>query len=575
MLPHKIRERKIVQWGLAYVAGAWAMIQLAEFLWGLYGWPPGILRAIPIFAVIGLLTVLVLAWFHGEKGRQRAGGIELAMLTGIMVLAGGVFYMLRKDAMTAVVDVAAADPLAAEQGSIAVLPFADMSPAKDQTYFSDGLSEELLNVLAQIPELRVAARTSSFSFRDSNASIDSIARTLRVEYVLEGSVRTIGERVRITAQLIKAGTGSHVWSNTYDRDLKDVFAVQEEISRAIVNALRLQIGGRASGALALTGTSDPEAHGLVLRGVFEQNKKTAEGIREAVRLFERAIERDPNYARAHALAGYAYHYIAYRRFGPVDENYRRANEAARKALALDPKSAEAHIVLGRVKDIHEWDFKGAEEHFARAVELNPGLADAYNFRAWLLMRLGRTEESLAAAERGVLLDPVSIPAQNTLATMYSYARDYPRSMAVYREALNLSPGNPIVLGNMALTAGISGKYDEALRYMDQAAGVEDNDPFVLATLGFIYGRTGRTADAQEKLRQLRAIENASPYLIAMVHTSVGDKEAAFRELERAYQQHDDYMPDLGVDDVFDPLRGDPRMARLLERVGLPAATPIT
>lgn len=566
----QIKQRKVVQWALAYLAGAWLMLQLADLLADAYEWPPIVLRLLPALLAIGLLIVLVIAWYHGERGAQRVSVPELIMITGILTLAGVSVAFLRRDKAAAAGDVAIAASPATEQGSIAVLPFTDMSPQKDQAYFSDGLSEELLNVLAQIPELRVAARTSSFSFRDSKASIDSIARALRVEYVLEGSVRTAAERVRITAQLIKAGTGYHVWSNTYDRDVKDVFAVQDEISHAIVHALRLKIGGgRDSLALAHAGTRDPEAHGLVLKGIFELNKKTAPSLVQAQAFFEQAIARDPNYAAAHALLGNAHHYIAYRRFGSVTANYERAKQAAEKALQLDPRTAEAHVVLGRVKDIHEWRFADAEAHFARAVELNPGLADAHVFRAWLLMRLGHPRESLAAAQRAVLLDPVSVPAHNTLGTMYSYARDYVRSMASYRDALALDENNPIVLGNMALTAAIAGQLEAAQQYAQETLKIDPNDQFTQATLGYVHARAGQRAEAEAALRKLRAIEDASSYLTAMVHTALGDHDAAFKDLERAVSQHDDYVGDLGVDDVFDPLRNDPRMAKLLTQIGLP------
>jgi TolB-like protein/Tfp pilus assembly protein PilF len=572
----QIKQRKIVQWALAYLAGAWLILQLAQLLADAYAWSPTIMRLLPALLAIGLLVVLVLAWYHGDQGEQRVSVPELIMIAGILTVAGVAVAFLRRDKADAAGDVAAvASPVtespATEQGSIAVLPFTDMSPQKDQAYFSDGLSEELLNVLAQIPELRVAARTSSFSFRDSKASIDSIARALRVEYVLEGSVRTAAERVRITAQLIKAGTGYHVWSNTYDRNVKDVFAVQDEISRAIVAALRLKIGG-GKDSLALAGTSDPEAHALVLKGIFEQNKRTAPSLVQAQMFFEQAIQRDPNYARAHALLGNAHQYIAYRRFGPVAANYERAKQSAEKALQLDPRTAEAHVVLGRVKDVHDWRFADAEAHFARAVELNPGLAEAQVFRAWLLMRLGHPGESLAAAQRAVLLDPVSVPAQNTLGTMYSYARDYARSMASYRNALALGE-NPIVLGNMALTAAIAGQLDEAQRYAQEVVKIDPGDQFTLATLGYIHARAGNRAEAEAALRKLRAMADASAYLIAMVHTALGDVDAAFRELERAVAQHDDYVGDLGVDDVFDPLRNDPRMTKLLKQIGLPERQP--
>jgi adenylate cyclase len=562
-----LKQRKIVQWALAYLAAAWLLLQLVGLLADAYSWPAIVLRLLPVILVLGLLITLVIAWYHGEKGAQRVSVPELVMIAGILTLAGAAVAFVRKDKKPAVNDVATIAAATAEQGSIAVLPFADMSPEKNQAFFSDGLTEELLNVLAQIPELRVAARTSSFSFRDTKASVDSIARALRVEYVLEGSVRTAANRVRITAQLIKAATGFHVWSNTYDRDVKDVFAVQDEISRAIVDALRLKIGGMDT--LVLAGTSDPEAHTLVLRGLFEVNKKTEPGVQEGKRLLEQAVARDPAYAKAWAGLGSAHWYIAYRRFGPADANYAQAKKDAEKALALDARTGEAYVVLGRVMDIHEWRFAEAEAQFGRAVALNPGLAEAHMLRAWLLMRLGRQREAIASAQRSVLLDPISPASHNTLGAMYSYARQTDNSINAYREALAVSPDNPIVLANMALTYATANRHAEALALAKASEKVQQDDQFTQATLGFVHARAGRRTEAEAELRKLREDTEASAYLIAMIFAGMGETDAAFEELERAVAQHDDYVADLSVDDVFDPIRSDPRMAALLKRIGLP------
>ena len=555
----QIKHRKIFQWTVAYLAGAWLLMQVAQWLAAVYSWPVAFLRFMPVILAAGLLVVLVLAWYQGEAGRQRMSGGELAILAGILLLAGiGVSLVRPKPAATA-------KPVV-EQGSIAVLPFTDMSAAKDQAYFSDGLSEELLNMLAQVPQLRVAARTSSFSFRDKSVAIDSVARALHVEYVLEGSVRTAGQQVRITAQLIKAADGFHVWSDAYDRTLQDVFAVQEEISKAIVDALRLRI---SSGTIpvAQADSTDPETHALVLRGRYALAQRGESNIRNAVVLMQQAVARDSGYAPAWTGLAYAQWYMAYRRYGPVS-GYKQAAASARHGLQLNPNDADAYVTLARVADVYEWNFKQADEYFARARKLRPGLSDAYVLHSWLQMRLGRPQESLETARRGTVLDPVSAAAHNTLGSMYSYAGDYPHAIDAYRAALALQREDAVIKANLSLTFGSSGQVDSAIYYAESARQNGPNDPFVFASLGYAYGRAGNTAKAEEMLRKTKQAEVTSPYNAAMVYAGLQRWDDAFRELERAVTEHDDLVPDVGVDDVFKPVRGDPRMKALVKRIGL-------
>lgn len=563
-----LKNRKIVQWGIAYLAGAWLLLQLAGLLGEAYGWPPLVMRALPIILALGLVVTLIIAWYHGEKGEQRATMAELIMIAGILLIAGVAVAFLRKQKHQNAADVASVAAPSAEQGSIAVLPFVNMSGDQKQTYFSDGLTEELLNVLAQIPELRVAARTSSFSFRDSKAAIDSIGRALHVEYVVEGSVRSAADRVRITAQLIKASTGFHVWSGTYDRDLKDIFAVQDEISRAIVSALRVKLARADTTSLADAGTSDLVAHDLVLKGAYALAQRNEPALRSAEKLLKEAIARDPKYARAHATLANTYWYIAYRRYGPVAEYYNKAEASARQALELDSGSALAEVVLGRVADVHHWKFAEAERHFARAIELNLGLADAYSLRAWLQMRLGKPDEAIATAKRGVELDPVSQGAQNALASMFAYADRPAEAEDAYKKALELSPGSPVILDNLALSQ-VHTDPPAALRNALQSYHTDSTDVFAMGTLGYVYARAGQRAEAEKILAQLARTPDPASYLMGAIHAALGRTDEAFKFLDRALAEHDDFMPDLGVDDIYDSVRGDPRMAVLLKKIGLP------
>ncbi|MGQ0814843.1 MAG: TPR end-of-group domain-containing protein [Gemmatimonadota bacterium] len=571
----QIRQRKIFRWAVAYLAGAWLLLQLINLLSDAFGWPALVQRYGIVVLAAGFLAAIVVAWYHGERGAQRVGSVEFGMLLGILVLAGTGAMMVNRSAggdRNAAAEITPVAAATAEQGSIAVLPFVNMSADKAQEYFSDGLTEELLNVLAKIPELRVAARTSAFAFKGEKVSVDSIGRALRVAHVLEGSVRSAGSKVRITAQLVNTESGYHLWSETYDRELKDVFAVQDEISRAIVDQLQLRLSaGRGERSLVKQETSDPEAHRLVLRGLFAQNERSRESMAKAESLFKQAIERDPNYARAHAGLATVYVYQAYRRWAPSDDTYALAKRTAERALALDATSAEAEAVLGRIADVHAWDFKRAEAHYRRAIELNPGYAVAYSTHAWLLMRLGRPRESIVAALRATEIDRLSAVAQNSLGGMYAYTRAFDKAADAYLTGIGLTKTPEILLANLSLTYADMGRAEDGIRVAQQSLQGEPGDPFGMASLAYAYAKAGRRADAAALSRSLAAQENSSPYLRAAIEAALGNRDAAFKLLDQAVDQHDDFVPDLGVDPVFDSIRDDPRMPALIKRMGLPVA----
>jgi TolB-like protein/Tfp pilus assembly protein PilF len=570
----ELRERKVGQWTIGYVAGAWIVLQVAALLNDTYGWPDVVMRVFPVLLAAGLLATVVLAWYHGDRGNQRVTRGESALLAGILVLAAGASVLVSMGAGSGAQVLALAPAVetgaeVAEQGSIAVLPFADMSPGRDQEYFSDGITEELLNVLAQLPELRVASRTSAFSFKDKGIAVDSIARALRVRHVLEGSVRKAGERVRITAQLIDAATGYHLWSETYDRDLRDVFAVQDEISREIVRQLQITLaGGRGGAVLAKKETDDPEAHALVLRGIHIYRMDTHAGYEQAETLLKQAIARDPDYARAYAALAGVYSSQAYRRHGPVEALTRKAQDALDRALQLDPDLADAHHFAGALA-LDRGDLHAAQASIGRAVELNPGYAPAQSMRAWLLASLGRHAEAIAAAERAAALDPVSASIQNNLGGVYNYARQYERADRAYQASSALDPGNPTVMANMALNYIDLGRHADAIRTAEEARVRGPEEQFNLAVLAYVYARGGRRGEAADALRRLEAQPEPSHYLLATVYAGLGERERVFSLLERAVTGREELVLGLGVDSAFDAYRSDPRMRRLLERLGLP------
>jgi len=408
----RLRRRKVVQWGVAYAAGAWGLLQGLAYATATFHWPAMLQPLVTLGLLIGLPIVLVIAWYHGDRGQQRVTAAELAIITLLFLLGGGLFW--RYDRASNQGDGAtesAESPTATRDGepadygnSIAVLPFVNMSKDAENEYFSDGISEEILNSLAQIPDLRVAARTSSFSFKGQQKEIPDIARELKVRMVLEGSVRKQDDRVRITAQLIDADKGFHVWSQTYDRDLKDIFAIQDEIAKAIADALQVKLGVSQAAGSAKPDTSDLEAYELYLKGLPLWQARGRANLDDAERLFKQAIARDPKFAKAWAGVALV-ESLRPDWFGTPDSvALPRSRDAAEHALALDPMLPEAYAALGNTA-FYEGRWANGRVLFERAVAIAPSYATAWQWYGYGLSVAGATEESLTASKRAVELDP--------------------------------------------------------------------------------------------------------------------------------------------------------------------------
>ncbi len=562
----RMKQRKLWQWSLAYVAGAWLLLQIVDLLTQNLELSHTLFRVVLVLVGAGFPAMLVLAWYHGEKGRQRASGIEVLMLAGILVLAGAAlaYVTTRARRVSAASGSAGA---AVDKASIAVLPFLDLSPRHDQEYFSDGLTEELLNVLAKVPALRVAARTSSFAFKGKDVEIDSIGRALRVAHVLEGSMRTDGVRVRITAQLIDARSGYHLWSENYDRNLRDIFALQGEISAAIAEQLKLKLGAPTA-QVAAAGTTDPQAHLLLLQADQVLRRGETGAPLQAEQLLRQALQRDPRYAQAHAALAGAYLMQAYMRLAPPEERYGMAEAEARRALTLDPQNAEAHTVLGRIAETHDWDFRAAEQHYRLALESNPSDARAHGERAWLLMRLHRTDEAIAEGTRATVLDPLSDAMQRDLGAIYSYAGRAEQAIEATEAAVALEPSSIMSLANLAVLYTLAGRPDDARRTIEKVLQAAPDNANASAYAAYIQAMAGRRSDAERLLRTLEEKPDLSPYLLAQIHLALGERDRAIELLRKAVRAHDDFAVDAGVDPVFAPLRGDARFEQILKEGGL-------
>jgi TolB-like protein/DNA-binding winged helix-turn-helix (wHTH) protein/Tfp pilus assembly protein PilF len=462
-----------------------------------------------------------------------------------------------------------------EQLSIAVLSFSDLSPQRDQEYLTDGLAEELMTAFASVG-LRVAARTSSFSFKGKNSSVQEIARQLDVRYVLEGSVRKDGNQLRITTTLIDGADGHVLRTDRYDRELRDLFALQDQIARAVTQTLAVSLPTSAEGSLVRTATQDPEAHQLYLRGRHAWGQRTQAALLLSIDLFNQAIARDAHYARAHAGLADAYIILGNYAFRAPNEAHAHAKLAAMEALRLDDRLAEAHAALAAVSLWHDHDWAAAEREFQSTFTLNPNSAYAQHWYALLLSYLGRRIEAIDHIQRAERLDPLAPQIAIDHSTVLYRAREYDRAIEQAQKVLSYEPG----FANSHRVLGIEliarGRCDEGIVRLRQSFDLFRGEAFSDLKLAWGYARCGRADEARLFLSQALNAKGPGylePNTVAQVFVALGDDEHALTWLERAVEERAPYVAEMAVEPAFDPLRSDPRFVRLLKRLGLPTTLP--
>jgi TolB-like protein/class 3 adenylate cyclase/Flp pilus assembly protein TadD len=465
---------------------------------------------------------------------------------------------------------AAATTSAADQKSIAVLPFVSMSVDKADEYLSDGMTEELLNVLAQVPGLRVPGRSSCFAFkgRTEDNIFRKVGEQLHVATVLEGSVRKAGDKLRITAQLINVTDGFHLWSQTYDRDMKDILAVQTEVAQQVVQVLQVKLGVEATRALARTSTDNPEAHRLYLLGRYHFGKLTEASLTNAIQYFTQALQQDPSYALAYCGLADCYAWMG----GGLlsgKEAWAKEKELAQKALALDPNLADAHLSLGMAL-AGAFDWNGGEQEIKRALELNPRLAMAYDQLAWLQTMFGRFEEAIRNKQKAIELDPLSLMFNTGLSAALEAARRYDEAMAQCRKTLELDPNFASAHVELGWCSVYKGDTAAATAEFQKAKAL-DPAPWTDGALAYAYARAGDRAKAEQMLREWddRVKQRyISPSLRALLHLGLGEKDKGLDWLERCYEEQDGFCSGLKVYPGFDSLRTEARFQALLKKVGL-------
>jgi TolB-like protein/predicted Zn-dependent protease len=457
----------------------------------------------------------------------------------------------------------------AQQPSIAVLPFVDMSPGHDQEYFSDGVAQEILNALAHIPELRVVARSSSFAFKGRNEDLRTVGQKLQVANVLEGSVQKSGDRLRITAQLVNAADGYELWSQTFDRNLADVFAVQDEIARAVVGALRLRVLPKES-TTPEGEVTKPEVYAAYLRGLKVLNSGAFNEFPKAIEEFRRATALDPDYAPAHAALAYAMMtYGANADSSTVKTlsfDWRRDGTAeAEKAVALNPRLADAYASRATAGAFVKWDWQAALSDYEQAIALAPGNTNYLSGYAHVLSIIGRSSDALAAARKAAALDPLSAGSSFELGNLYLQLGQYVAARAVLENAIALNPDHLLrrYLGYVDL---LEGHPDKALALF-RTLPAEWTRDFGIALAEHTLGNEDASRQALDAL--IRSNAHEAPYQIAQVYAWRGDRDQAFEWLERAYRERDPGLPYLHMDQFSQSLHGDPRFTALLTKLKLP------
>jgi len=455
--------------------------------------------------------------------------------------------------------------------SIAVLPLENLSGDRDQEYFADGMTDALISNLAKIGSLTVISRTSVMRYKKTEKSLPEIARELKVDAVVEGTVLTYGQRLRITVQLIDARTDRHLWNKSYERDMRDVIALQNEVARAVAREIQVKLTPHEEELLAKIRQIKPEAYQAYLKGRFFREKRTGEDLKKAIECFEQAIEVDPNYAMSYA--GVADSFLLLPQYSPFPpkEAYLKAKEAALKALEIDNTLAEAHASLAMIKVVSDLDWEGAEKEFKRAIELNPSYATAHHWYAFWLMWMERHDESVAEIKLAKELDPLSLIINANVGFMLFYARRYDEAIEQYQNSLEMYPNFDELHRYIGMAYEQKGMYKEAVKEFKEAISLSGDLWKHIAELGRTYAVMGKRREAMnviDELKELSERKHVSMYNIAAIYTALDRKNQAFEWLEKAYKGSEDMRLYLKVDPWFDNLRSDPRYKALLQKMGL-------
>ena len=536
----ELKRRKVYSVAIAYVVGGWALAQGIAQVLPVFDTPIWVVRLLVVLIVLGFPVALTLSWFFDFT---RYG-------------------IVRTPDRATQPRIDAVDPSISSEKSIAVLPFKDLSAGPERDYLGEGIAEEILTALSKVDNLRVAARRSSFWFKDRDAELSEVASKLNVDHVVEGSIRRDGNRIRVTAELTECCEGFTLWSETFEREFQGIFALQDEITCAIVDALKLKL----EIAPVTTRAHSMEAYDLYLRGLFLSDKSSEESLRKSLEFFESALEKDPRFARAWTGTAKSWLWLADAHVEPL-KAYSKVREAALNAISIDDGEAEAHVYFAETKRILDWDLAGAESEYVRAFEMDSNLTPSNYFIAAFYAAIGDREKALRYLDRTAKIDPASLWVSNFASEIYRYFGLIDEAMVAGERALQLDPtfayGEPL----LAALYREMGRYDDAIALYKKSQDISGRVPFGLA---ITYGKMNRRQEAREILQA--ACESRGGYTpgdaIAHVHVVLNEHEDAMRELQRAYEEHSSSLHFIGIAPEFAPLRSDERFISIVKKIGL-------
>ena len=590
----ELKRRNVYKVAVAYAVVAWLVIQVSSTVLPTFHAPEWVVQTLVVLVALGFPIALVIAWAfeatpEGIKRTEVADAMPAAARQKkhawiyIVVIGGGIsvglFFVGRYSAMrNAAPRPASAELRRGEQSeaaavapkSIAVLPFDNLSRDPDNAYFCEGVQDEILTRLAKVADLKVISRTSTQHFKSTPDNLPQIAKQLGVAHILEGSVQKAADQVRVNVQLINAASDAHLWAESFDRKLTDIFAVESDIAKTIADTLQAKLTGSEKISIAKVPTANTEAYELYLKGRFFWNKRTGADLKRAIDYFNQAIAKDPNYALAYAGLADSYTLLSVFSAASPQDSIPQARAAAKKALELDNTLAEAHASSGRILSGYDYDFERAIAEFERAIQLNPNYATSYH---WIsngpLTARGEFDRAITEGKRAVELDPLSMVDNADLGQIYFYARRYDEAISQVGKAIEIDPHSYLAHYYLGQIYQLQGHLTEAIAEYQKAVELDD-DPQALAFLGQAQARIGQHDKAQEILSRMTEEAKSryvSAYSFALMFIALGDKERAIDALERAYREGaaNDIIT-IRVDPMLDDLHGDPRFEALAEKI---------
>ena len=579
----ELKRRNVYKVAVAYAVVAWLLIQAASIFFPAFDAPPWVMKIFIIVIIFGFPVALIFSWAFeitpegikleseiapNKSIARRTGRKIVAVTIALAVVAAGLFvYQLVRSKSDS-----SGSPTAATiaNKSIAVLPFDNLSRDPDNAYFCEGVQDEILTRLAKIADLKVISRTSTQHFKSTPDNLPQIAKQLGVAHILEGSVQKASDQVRVNVQLINALTDAHLWAETFDRKLTDIFAVESEIAKTIADTLQAKLTGSEKTSITKIPTADPEAYELYLKGKYFWNKRTAADLRKSIDYFNQAIAKDPKYALAYAGLAQAWMVLpAYNGGAPTDCTP-RAQAAAQKALSLDQDSSDAIAVLASANAEYDFDVAAARSQYERAIRLNPNDATAHHwFATDVLATSGQHAQELAEMKRALELDPLSLTINTNLGNAYLHNGRLDDAIAQFRKTIDIDPNYYFAQWSYGLALELQGKNPQAIAQYERASELTD-DPIPLAVLGRAYGLAGRKSDAEKifaRLRQSRAQRYTPAYTLALVALGLGERPEALNWLEESYREHDgNNITAIRIDPLLASLHGDPRFEVLAEKI---------